>query len=149
MDRKGKQTKTGTPLLDGLNYTFWSVRMKVYLQAQGVDVWIMILNTYDIPANPPTDGRGIERKNYEENSKEMNAILSGLTETVFVKVMHYDTAKEIWDKLRNIYEGGDKIKGAKLQTYRGQFENLKMKEEENIAAYFLRIDEIVNIIKGL
>ena len=79
----------------------------------------------------------------------MNAILSGLTETVFVKVMHCETAKEIWDKLRNIYEGDDKIKGAKLQTYRAQFENLKMKEEENIAAYFLRVDEIVNIIKGL
>ena len=79
----------------------------------------------------------------------MNTLLSVLIETVFVKVMHYETAKEIWDKLRNIYEGDDKIKGAKLQTYRAQFENLKMKEEENIAAYFLRVDEIVNIIKGL
>ena len=29
------------------------------------------------------------------------------------------------------------------------FENLKMKEEENIATYFLRVDEIVNIIRGL
>ena len=77
----------------------------------------------------------------------MNVILSGLTETVFIKVMQCETAKEIWNKLRNIYEGDDKIKGEKLQTYRGQFENLK--EEENITAYFLSIDEIVNIIKGL
>ena len=67
----------------------------------------------------------------------MNTILSGLTETVFVKVMHCETAKEIWDKLRNIYEGDDKIKGEKLQTYRGQLENLQMKEKENIAACFL------------
>ena len=74
----------------------------------------MIVNTYDIPANPPTDGRGTEKKSYDDNSREMNAILSGLTETVFVKVMHCETAKEIWDKLRNIYEGDDKIKGAKL-----------------------------------
>ena len=79
----------------------------------------------------------------------MNAILCGLTKTLFVKVMHCEIAKEIWDKINNIYEGDDKVKGAKLQTYRGQFENLKMKEEENIAAYFLRVDEIVNIIKGL
>ena len=67
----------------------------------------------------------------------MNAILGGLVESVFVKVMHYEIAKEIWDKLKNFYEGDDKVKGAKLQTYRGKFENLKMKEEENIAAYFL------------
>ena len=33
----------------------------------------------------------------------MNAILSGLTETVFVKVMHYEIAKEIWDKLKKGY----------------------------------------------
>ena len=95
MERQGKQTKTGTTLFDGLNYAFWSIRMKVCLQAQGVDVWRIIVNTYDIPTNPPTDGRGTERKNYEENSKAMNVILSGLTETVFVKVMHYETTKEI------------------------------------------------------
>ena len=42
-----------------------------------------------------------------------------------------------------------KFKEAKLQTYIGQFEQLKMKEDENIAAYFLRVDEIVNEIIGL
>jgi hypothetical protein len=42
-----------------------------------------------------------------------------------------------------------KSKEAKLQTYRGKFEQLKMKEDEDIATYFLRVDEIVNVIKGL
>ena len=80
MDRQGKQTKIGTRLFDGLNYAFWSIRMKVYLQAQGTDVWKMIVNAYDIPANPAASN-STERKHYEENLKAMNAILSGLTET--------------------------------------------------------------------
>jgi hypothetical protein len=42
-----------------------------------------------------------------------------------------------------------KSKTTKLQTYRGQFEQLKMKEDEDIVAYFLRVDEIVNAIIGL
>ena len=63
--------------------------------------------------------------------------------------MHCEIAKEIWDKFKNIYEGDDKVKGEKLHTYRGQFENLKIKEEENIASYLLRVDEIMNIIRGL
>ena len=119
MDKQGKQTKTGTPIFDGLNYAFWNVRMRVYLQSQGVDVWKAIVNRYKVPPTPPIDHA--TKKLYEDNSKAMNEILSGLTEIVFVKVMHCESAKEIWDKLNNIYEGDDKVKGAKLQTYRGQF----------------------------
>ena len=51
--------------------------------------------------------------------------------------MHHDSAKDIWDKLQNIYKGDAKVKGAKIQNYRGQFEQLKMKEDEDIATYFL------------
>ena len=109
--------------------------MRVFLQAQGIDVWQAVVNGYNVPATPPIDNTG--RNLYEGNSKAMNAILSGLIEPVFMKVMHCESAKEIWDKLKNIYEGDEKVKGAKLQTYRGQFEHLKTKEEENIAAYFL------------
>jgi hypothetical protein len=85
----------------------------------------------------------------QNNSKATNALLNGLSETVFTKVAHCKSAKEIWDKLQNIYEGDSKVKATKLQTYRGQFEQLKMKEDENIAAYFLRVDETVNAIIGL
>jgi hypothetical protein len=51
--------------------------------------------------------------------------------------------------LEAVYEGDDKVKEAKLQTYRAQFENLKMKEEENIAEYFHRVEEVVNSIRAI
>ena len=38
----------------------------------------------------------------------------------------------MWDKLIRSYEGNEKVKDAKLQTYRIQFEQLKMKEDETI-----------------
>jgi hypothetical protein len=82
-------------------------------------------------------------------TKSINALLNGLSGMVFTKVAHCKSAKEIWDKLRNIYEGDSKVKEAKIQTYRGQFEQLKLKEDEDIAAYLLRVDEIVNAIIGL
>jgi hypothetical protein len=85
----------------------------------------------------------------QNNSKSKNALLSGLSETVFTKVAHSKSAKEIWDKLQNIYEGDSKVKATKIQTYRDQFEQLKMKEYENIATYLLRVDEMVNAIIGL
>jgi hypothetical protein len=85
----------------------------------------------------------------QNNSKDTNALLNGLGESIFTKVSHCKSTKEIWDKIRNIYEGDSKVKEAKLQTYRSQFEQLKMKEDENIVAYFLRFDETVNAILGL
>jgi len=95
----------------------------------------------------PTDPT--ERRRFVQNSKAMCAILVGLTGTDFVKVMHCKSTKEIWDKLKKIYEGDDKVKKAKLQTHRRRFEQLTMKEEEDIAGYLQRVDEVVNTMRGL
>jgi hypothetical protein len=50
--------------------------------------------------------------------------------------------------LEVVCEGDIKFKEAKLQTYRTQFENLNMKEEENIVEYFHRVDAVVNSIRS-
>ncbi len=52
----------------------------------------------------------------------MNAILSGLTEDEFVKVMNLQTSKDMWEKHISSYEGNEKVKDAKLQTHRLRFE---------------------------
>jgi hypothetical protein len=85
----------------------------------------------------------------QNNSKDKNALMNGLSENLFTKFAHCKSAQEIWEKIQNIYEGDSKFKAAKIQNYRGQFEQLKLKEDENDAAYFLRVDEIVNAIIGL
>ena len=63
--------------------------------------------------------------------------------------MHYDSAKDIWEKLNKIYKGDEKVKEYKLQIFRAKFEQLKMNEDEDIIAYVLRVDEVVNSIRGL
>ena len=63
--------------------------------------------------------------------------------------MQLDTAKEIWDKIILSYEGDAKVKSAKLQTLKIQYENLKMYNEESIASFFLRLDDIVNRMRNL
>jgi hypothetical protein len=139
--------KNGIPQFDGQKYSFWRIRMKTYIQAHGFQVWQSIVDGYTAPTVPPTSDKAV--KLGENNSKAINALLNGLSDTVFTKVSHCKSAKEIWDKLRNIYEGDSKVKTTKLQTYRGQFEQLKMKEDEDITAYFLRVDETMNAIIGL
>jgi hypothetical protein len=90
-----------------------------------------------------------DKLEFSFNAKAMNYILSGLAETEFVKFMHLEYAKEMWDKLISSYEGNEKVKDAKIQTYRLQFEQLKMKEDESIRKYFLRVEEQANVMIGL
>jgi hypothetical protein len=109
--------------------------MKAYIQAHGFQVWQSIVDGYIAPTVPPTSDKAVKLS--ENNSKAINALLNGLSDTIFTKVAHCNSAKEIWDKLRNIYEGDSKVKTIKLQTYRGHFKQLKMKEDEDITTYFL------------
>ena len=98
--------------------------------ALGFGVWRSMVKGYD---EASFQFSHMDEKAYTNNKISLNAILNWLGNSVFVKVMHYNTSKDIWDKLESIYEGDAKVKRAKLQTYRAQFERLKMKEEESIA----------------
>jgi hypothetical protein len=91
--------------------------MKTYIHAQRFQVWKSIVDGYTTAAVPLTNVKAV--KLGENNSKAINALLNGLNDTIFTKVAHCKSAKEIWDKLRNIYEGDSKVKATKLQTYRG------------------------------
>jgi hypothetical protein len=106
-----------------------------YVQAQGFEVYQSIVDGYKEPSIPPTNDNG--RKLSINNLKEKNARLNGLSDSIYVKIMHCSSTKYIWGKIHNVYEGDEKFKETKLQTYRGQFEQLKMKEDENIVAYLL------------
>jgi hypothetical protein len=134
----------GIQKFDGINYAYWSDRLKNYLTALGVDIWYLVVNGYVIPNNAPTDPN--EKKVMSCNSKARHIILEALAPTIASKLMGCSTAKEVWDKLKSIYEGDPKVK---LQQHRVEFENLKMNEKEDIATYLLRVDEVVNVIKGL
>jgi len=79
----------------------------------------------------------IEKKSYETNEKVINSLLESLSELEFVKVMQFNIAKEIWEKIIQTYKGDSQVKRAKLQTLRIQYETLKMHSDEIIASYFL------------
>jgi hypothetical protein len=107
------------PLFNGTNFAFWKVRMRTYIMTLGADVWDVVDTGYVKPVVLATKDDKLE---FSFNAKAMNAILSGLAEAEFVKFMHLGTAKEMWDKLISRYEGNEKVKDAKLQTYIVQFE---------------------------
>ena len=122
--------------------------MKTYLTCLRVDIWYLVVNGYIvIPKNVLTFPN--EKKLMSCNSKSIHVILGALEPTIASKVMGCNTAKEVWDKLKSTYEGDPKFKQVKLEWHRAEFENLKMNEKEDISTYFIRVDEVVNAIRGL
>jgi hypothetical protein len=114
--------------------------------ALGDDVWDVVETGYIKPIVLASNDDKLE---FRFNAKGMNAILNGFAEAEFVKVLHLQTAKEMWDKFISNYEGNDKVKDAKLQTFTLKFKQLKMNEDEIVSKYFLRGEELVNAMKGL
>jgi hypothetical protein len=146
MDQQEGMSNNKSPLFNGCGYALWKIRMKNFMLALGFDIWQSGVDGYTTPTTPPKNVAG--KKIYNDNSREVNAILGGLENSICVKAMHCKSTKEICDKLEVVYEGDNKVREAKLQTYRTQFENLKMKEEENIVEYLHGVDEVVNSIRG-
>lgn len=95
--------------------------MHIYLMAHGFDIWQFDVDGYVAPSTPQTNQA--RKRASENNAKAMNAILSGLYESEFVKAMYLTSTKEMQDKLQRTYEGDNKVKKEKLQTQR---ENLKV-----------------------
>jgi hypothetical protein len=93
----------GAPMFNGqkgLKYELWSCRMKVFLQAQGYDVWHSVVTGYNATKKPKT----ATKKELKRNNKiTMDFILEGFPDSVKDKVGKCSSAKELWDKLHNIY----------------------------------------------
>ena len=124
MSNYEREASIRPPIFDGTNFNYWKVRVTAYLQSLGTEVWDIIETGYTFPSTTPIDAA--EKKKYETNDKEVNTLLGFLSQTEFVKVMHYKSTKEIWDKIFLSYEGDEHVKRAKLQTLRIQYENLRM-----------------------
>src|SRR5271168_4614635 len=124
MSNYEREASIRPPIFDGTNFVYWKVRVTAYLQSLGTEVWDIIDTRYTFPSTTPTDP--VEKKKYETNAKAVNTLLECLSQSEFVKVMQYKSAKEIWDKIVLSYEGDDQVKREKLQTLRIQYKNLRM-----------------------
>ena len=82
--------------------------MKCHLMSLGWKVWDETIKEYKIDDQTPIDSMQLAQ--YEGNAKSLNSILSGLTNSVFTKIMQCKTTNQAWDKLKIIYEGECKVK---------------------------------------
>jgi hypothetical protein len=95
--------ENGVPMFNGQNgfkYEMWSIRKKVFLQAQGHYIWLSVVTGYDISKREKIAAKKELKK---KNKITMDFIWERLPNLVREKVGKCSSTKEIWDKLHAIY----------------------------------------------
>ncbi|KAJ4716957.1 Retrovirus-related Pol polyprotein from transposon TNT 1-94 [Melia azedarach] len=125
--------------------------MKALLGAQ--DVWEVVEKGYNEPRDDVAISvltqaqRDTLKDSRKRDKKALYVIYQALDDDAFEKISNATSAKQAWDKLQTSYKGAEQVKKVRLQTLRGEFETLYMKEGESIVNYFSRIEAISNQLK--
>jgi hypothetical protein len=90
----------------------------------------------------------IQQKTYEDQKlkdlKAKNYLFQAIDRSILETILKKDTVKEIWDSLKQKYQGTTRVKRAQLQALRKEFEVLHMKVAESVNDYFGRTLTIAN-----
>ncbi|KAH7858787.1 hypothetical protein Vadar_028059 [Vaccinium darrowii] len=113
------------PQLTLTNYTCWKIRVKAMMEDQ--EVWEAI---------EPAAGAAVDVK---KDKKAKLHLIQCLPEDLLLQVANKATAKEIWDCLKTRFVGADRVRDARLQTLKSEFDGMRMKEDESVDQYAGRL----------
>lgn len=138
---ENSKTKEGTlglsyPMLNKGNYTTWALKMKVYMQAHGV--WGAVEND---------DPKVVIEERTDKIA--LAAIYQGIPEEILLSVAEKKTAKETWEAVKTMCLGADRVKTARIQTLKAEFEALSMKEAEPLDEFCLKLNGLVTNMRAL
>ena len=147
MDRR--QSLLIPPLFDGTNYAYWKVRKKVFLQALGEQVWQAVEVGWIKPKEAPMDWDEATINAANFNSRALNALFCGVTNTEFKRISSTEVAKEALTILETTYEGTKAVKTVKFQRLTSSFEEIRMEEDETFDVFYAKLMDIVNFVFNL
>ena len=124
------------PMLSRSNYSAWAIKMRVFMQAQGV--WDAV--------EPRTSNTVVEVK---KDKMALAAIYQGIPEDLLLSLAEKKTAKEAWEALKTMFMGADRVKAARIQTLKAEFESLNMKESEGVDEFAAKVSNIVSTMRTL
>ncbi|KAL8127880.1 hypothetical protein AgCh_014722 [Apium graveolens] len=121
------------PMLAKGNYTAWALKMRVFMQAQGV--W----NAIEAP----------DPKDEKSDKIALAMIYQGIPEDMLLSIAEKKTAKEGWEAIKVMCQGADRLKKARVQTLKAEFETLRMNDGEQLDDFYMKLNGLVSTIRAL
>lgn len=135
------------PKFDG-HYDHWSMLMENFLRSK--EYWHLVENGIT-SATGGKDLTEAEKKAIDDQKlkdlKAKNYLFQAIDRSILETILKKDTAKDIWDSLKQKYQGTTRVKRAQRQALRKEFEVLHMKTGESVNDYFGRTLTIANKLK--
>lgn len=131
---KSDGTQTTNSIFDESDYSSWKESMRGYMISIGYTTWKHVEMKHVFPQN------GLKTQDeitsYEENEKARYANFSALSKIELSKFISLNITYEVWEKLKQIYEGNNRFKLSNKLIVKCHYDNLKMEEGEDIRSYF-------------
>lgn len=150
MDSETPYTSLAPPVFDGDNYHIWAARMEAHLEAN--DLWEAVEEDYEVlplPANPTMAQIKNHKERKTRKSKARATLFAAVSQDIFTRIMTIKSAFEVWNFLKDEYEGDERIKGMQALNLVREFEMQKMKESETIKEYANKLLSIANKVRLL
>jgi len=80
--------------------------------------------------------------------KIKNYLYQAIDREILDTILNDETSKNIWDSMKQKFQGSTRVKRAQLQALRKDFEMLQMKEGESVDSYFARTLKIAKSMKA-
>ncbi|GAU44223.1 hypothetical protein TSUD_399870 [Trifolium subterraneum] len=121
---------TSIPKFDGF-YDHWAELMESLLRSK--DYWSLIETGIVLaPANPTPEQTQAATTSRLNNLKVKNYLFQAIDRSILER----GTSKQIWESMRQKFQGSNKVKRAQLQSLRREFEVLWMKDDESVNDFF-------------
>ncbi|KAL1321042.1 hypothetical protein HN51_065762 [Arachis hypogaea] len=137
------------PLFDGKNYIEWKEHMETFTKSLDFKLWLIIKNGPNVPKKVVN---GIEEeksedefddedmKSVQQASKARHILLCALINSdVYKDILHFKTAKQIWDELENRDRIINNVNSSTPQT-----NHVEPKSDQHNGPNFVFVDETGN-----
>ena len=105
------------PMLTRTNYAAWAIRMKYILRTNGA--WGAV--------DPEKASGGVEQS---KDELALAIISQSIDDETLLRVTEKETAADVWAALRSMHVGVERVREARIQSLRLDFDNLKMSDAE-------------------
>jgi hypothetical protein len=86
---------------------------------------------------------------YHDDREALGTILGAVPPEMLRSLAVKDTAKEAWDALKTLRLGSERVREARAQTRRSEFENLRFKDGEKVEQFAMRLTGVMHDLEIL